>query len=255
MLGWIRRGKPLRKVPTTLKPVALLSPKEMERWHRLEGDIPLGHRILPLVPVVFFVEGDLPDELLAETVPFLQIDRFGHPHRAYLYEEGLLAHFLTHIGVDWTLLTGEKKEGERTLPSPPKASKESPGEALETAPPPEAPKEEPPSPPTPSPEAPDRLKEIAVAFWTGELASLLPGEEAKAGKGEPPKPQPHEGRVQAPSGDAAREEVQEGPEGVPLCPLCGSPMVLRLARKGKGAGQSFWGCSRYPACKGTRPRE
>lgn len=36
------------------------------------------------------------------------------------------------------------------------------------------------------------------------------------------------------------------------CPRCGSSMVKRLARRGRNAGNYFWGCSRYPRCKGTR---
>lgn len=40
--------------------------------------------------------------------------------------------------------------------------------------------------------------------------------------------------------------------GVPACPTCQSPMVWRTARKGASAGSQFWGCSRYPACRGTR---
>lgn len=37
-----------------------------------------------------------------------------------------------------------------------------------------------------------------------------------------------------------------------LCPLCGAAMVERTARKGQNAGQTFWGCSTFPACRGTR---
>jgi restriction system protein len=37
---------------------------------------------------------------------------------------------------------------------------------------------------------------------------------------------------------------------VPTCPKCGSEMKLRIARKGKHAGQEFWGCSNYPDCRG-----
>ncbi len=33
----------------------------------------------------------------------------------------------------------------------------------------------------------------------------------------------------------------------PLCTRCGSPMRVRMGKYG-----SFWGCSRYPACKHTR---
>ena len=36
------------------------------------------------------------------------------------------------------------------------------------------------------------------------------------------------------------------------CPVCGSPMVRRQARRRANAGGHFYGCSRYPACKGTR---
>lgn len=38
----------------------------------------------------------------------------------------------------------------------------------------------------------------------------------------------------------------------PACPRCGKPMVLRAARKGARAGQSFWGCAAYPDCTGVR---
>jgi DNA-binding helix-hairpin-helix protein with protein kinase domain len=36
------------------------------------------------------------------------------------------------------------------------------------------------------------------------------------------------------------------------CPTCGSSMVRRTARRGSRRGNQFWGCSRYPSCKGTR---
>jgi len=43
-----------------------------------------------------------------------------------------------------------------------------------------------------------------------------------------------------------------GGQGV-TCPKCGGGMVLRTARKGKRPGSRFYGCSRYPSCRGTRP--
>jgi restriction system protein len=39
----------------------------------------------------------------------------------------------------------------------------------------------------------------------------------------------------------------------PTCPLCGKSMRRRIARKGPHEGQSFWGCSGYPECKGSKP--
>lgn len=40
-------------------------------------------------------------------------------------------------------------------------------------------------------------------------------------------------------------------DGVPNCPKCSAPMVERMAKKGARAGQSFWGCSQFPKCRGT----
>ena len=34
----------------------------------------------------------------------------------------------------------------------------------------------------------------------------------------------------------------------PLCPRCGEGMLQRTAKRGKFAGQPFWGCARYPQC-------
>lgn len=39
----------------------------------------------------------------------------------------------------------------------------------------------------------------------------------------------------------------------PACPTCGGVTVLRTARGGKTPGNQFWGCSRYPECKGLVP--
>lgn len=38
----------------------------------------------------------------------------------------------------------------------------------------------------------------------------------------------------------------------PSCPICGSRMRYRTARRGARAGRPFWGCSRFPSCRGTR---
>lgn len=38
----------------------------------------------------------------------------------------------------------------------------------------------------------------------------------------------------------------------PSCPVCSASMVRRTARKGATPGAQFWGCSRFPACRGTR---
>lgn len=38
----------------------------------------------------------------------------------------------------------------------------------------------------------------------------------------------------------------------PSCPICTKPMVQRTAKRGNNSGGAFWGCSGYPACRGTR---
>lgn len=38
----------------------------------------------------------------------------------------------------------------------------------------------------------------------------------------------------------------------PSCPVCGSGMMKRTAKKGANPGSQFWGCMTYPKCKGTR---
>ena len=36
------------------------------------------------------------------------------------------------------------------------------------------------------------------------------------------------------------------------CPVCGKPMIKRMAKKGVNSGKEFWSCSSYPECNGTR---
>ena len=52
-----------------------------------------------------------------------------------------------------------------------------------------------------------------------------------------------------------RQTKNEQPEQVqdtsPRCPKCGSEMVLRTAKRGDNQGGKFWGCSKYPECRGV----
>tara|TARA_R110002012_G_scaffold85098_3_gene212286 strand:- start:8222 stop:9706 length:1485 start_codon:yes stop_codon:yes gene_type:complete len=48
---------------------------------------------------------------------------------------------------------------------------------------------------------------------------------------------------------AGIEYICTAPEHV-KCPECQGPMVSRTARKGKHIGETFWGCKKYPNCKG-----
>lgn len=50
----------------------------------------------------------------------------------------------------------------------------------------------------------------------------------------------------------ARIRKTTWPRLTPECPVCGNEMVRRKAGRGSNAGNFFWGCSRYPGCRGTR---
>jgi restriction system protein len=39
---------------------------------------------------------------------------------------------------------------------------------------------------------------------------------------------------------------------MPACPKCGSTMTKRVAKQGDNSGKAFWGCSRFPDCRGIR---
>ncbi len=68
-----------------------------------------------------------------------------------------------------------------------------------------------------------------------ELAELIRGVQSRPSAAPPQMPTP------------------SAPTHTPACPHCGSGMVLRTARKGQNTGSQFWGCPKYPACRGTRP--
>jgi restriction system protein len=62
---------------------------------------------------------------------------------------------------------------------------------------------------------------------------------------------------QSPTARATRpppaETVSPKAVATPLCPVCSKSMVQRVSKRGGSPGNAFWGCSAYPACKGTRP--
>ena len=48
---------------------------------------------------------------------------------------------------------------------------------------------------------------------------------------------------------AISEKLIERLDGKPLCPKCGTQMVIRTAKKGTQKGEDFWGCKNYPKCR------
>lgn len=84
-----------------------------------------------------------------------------------------------------------------------------------------------------------RGKPITLIHGTA-LARMLDGENL-------------ESVISAPSTAERREMRRRESTGQGLkCPECGRDMVLRTAKQGAFAGQEFWGCVRYPNCRGIR---
>lgn len=47
------------------------------------------------------------------------------------------------------------------------------------------------------------------------------------------------------------QEVTDLPSD-PLCPVCNERMVIRMAKRGINTGSEFWGCAKFPVCRGVR---
>lgn len=88
---------------------------------------------------------------------------------------------------------------------------------------------------------------LSVTVRKPRPMTLPPGQVAgQTATAPPPPPQRAATRVTTPP---APPPVSAGP---PSCPQCGSHMVRRVARRGPRSGNPFWGCSRFPRCRGTR---
>ncbi len=74
----------------------------------------------------------------------------------------------------------------------------------------------------------------------------------KGGTGDSPVPfgDPPKDSQNIPNNSGLKSQVS-GLKTPPTCPSCGQPMILRTSKRGANAGTQFWGCSTYPACKGT----
>jgi restriction system protein len=95
-----------------------------------------------------------------------------------------------------------------------------------------------------------RFTDEAVTFASGRNVMLVDGpkllgliRQARAGAGHPAL-RTDAATTTRPTSDGAHATA---------CPLCTKPMMRRTAKRGANAGGEFWGCTGYPACRGTRP--
>jgi hypothetical protein len=49
---------------------------------------------------------------------------------------------------------------------------------------------------------------------------------------------------------SSNEDLEQPLDSSPCCPKCGNEMVLRTAKRGDNQGGKFWGCSKFPECRG-----
>ncbi len=90
--------------------------------------------------------------------------------------------------------------------------------------------------------AQDFARDLPLRLIDGPaLAALVAGVQ---------RPPPN--RSASAGGPAPAAAAPQVASAAPACPRCGSPMARRVARNGPRAGRPFWGCSKYPQCRGTR---
>lgn len=100
-----------------------------------------------------------------------------------------------------------------------------------------------------------RFTDEAVQFATGLNVTLIDGPNLQrmirdvrgATSGHP--------QFGGPESTSQTTADRAPPVAPPICPKCGKAMTRRTAKRGANVGGIFWGCTAYPACRGTRPVE
>jgi restriction system protein len=95
-------------------------------------------------------------------------------------------------------------------------------------------------------EGADRGILVATSGFTRDALSFAEGKPLELVYGEALA------KLTGPSPGPAAARSSAAPDRQPGCPTCGKPMALRTARRGQKVGSQFWGCSAFPACRGTR---
>ena len=95
-----------------------------------------------------------------------------------------------------------------------------------------------------------RFTEEAISFASGRNVTLLDGPKLygliRSARSETGRSTAHDSQASAGQPDAVMAPAT-------ACPVCAKGMVRRTAKRGANAGGEFWGCTGYPACRGTRP--
>lgn len=89
-----------------------------------------------------------------------------------------------------------------------------------------------------------RFTDDAMEFARGRNIELLDGEKLRSMIGSPQRV------AGAPHADQRTVRSTPPPQS---CPACLGPMIRRESKRGANAGNAFWGCRKFPSCRGTRP--
>lgn len=96
----------------------------------------------------------------------------------------------------------------------------------------------------------DAIKIVAVGDFTRDAQRFVQGKPIELVHGEALLAMVREVQTSDSEQRSVPNAMPSASGTTPECPKCGAPMVKRTNRR---SHESFWGCAKYPSCRGTRP--
>lgn len=96
----------------------------------------------------------------------------------------------------------------------------------------------------------DAVKIVAVGDFTTDAQRFVQGKPIELIHGEALLEMVRAAQNSAPAAAAPNPKPTAASVAAPNCPNCGTPMIKRTNHR---SGIAFWGCPKYPTCRGTRP--
>lgn len=96
----------------------------------------------------------------------------------------------------------------------------------------------------------DAIKIVAVGDFTPDAQRFVQGKPIELVHGEALLAMVREVQTSDSEQRSVPNAMPSASGTTPECPKCGAPMVKRANRR---SHESFWGCAKYPSCRGTRP--
>jgi restriction system protein len=95
----------------------------------------------------------------------------------------------------------------------------------------------------------DAIKIVAVGDFTLDAQRFVQGKPIELVHGEALLAMIREAQASDSGQRSVPHAMPSAASTTPECPKCGAPMVKRANRR---SHESFWGCAKYPSCRGTR---